>query len=410
MKQLIIMALACTLLAAPMAAQDTRPAADMAGTGDYPVAAQVSTMRSFATIAEAVKQLPALPTVEQISSSQAKYIVDSTTYTPYRLAVEQTLAVHQYDQMQIQSRLTQVQQKRAQRTQATMQHYNRNVEAGLLPSQQEMMQIIMNSGLDMSKATEQQIMDVVAGSISKKWGVSKDEYLKIVTLAQQNPKRAEEYMKANHPDLYKRLYDVNHDTPTQELNDPRDGRLTEIGEELRTLMEQLNTVMGEQQGDLAEQWKNEMIKDWLASEEAKQVDEIERSIWLRVEQWQAGLELNDNGMTDINYPDWWTATRKRENKLIDSWNKRAAKAWLDKIEARHKQLQEIFNKVAALDAENEQLARQSEEDNMFYLMNKQQLNTLFFMLPELQTPYQNALRFPCVEHQPETGAIHLGKG
>ena len=410
MKQLIFLALAGTLLAAPMAAQDTRPAADMAGTGDYPVAAQVSTMRSFATIAEAVKQLPALPTVEQISSSQAKYIVDSTTYTPYRLAVEQTLAVHQYDQMQIQSRLTQAQQKRAQRTQATMQHYNRNVEAGLLPSQQEMMQIIMNSGLDLNKATEQQIMDAVAGNISQKWGVSKDEYLKIVTLAQQNPKRAEEYMKANHPDLYKRLYDVNHDTPTQEFNDPRDGRLTEIGEELRTLMEQLTTVMGEQQGDLAEQWKNEMIKDWLASEEAKQVDEIERSIWQRIEQWQAGLELNDNGMTDINYPDWWTAERKRENKLIDSWNKRAAKAWLDKIEARHKQLQEIFNKVAALDAENEQLARQSEEDNMFYLMNKQQLNTLFFMLPELTTPYGNALRFPCVEHQDEQGAIHLGKG
>ena len=410
MKQIILLALAGVMLASPLSAQETRPAADIAGTGDYPVAAQISAMRPFATIAEAVKQLPALPTAEQICSPQTKYIIDSTTFAPYKLAVEQTLAAHQYDQMQIQTRLTQAQQKRAQRTQATMQHYNRNVEAGLLPSQQEMMQIIMNSGLDLNKATEQQIMDAVAGNISKKWGVSKDEYLKIVTLAQQNPKRAEEYLKANHPDLYNRLYAVNHNAPTQELNDPRDGRLTEIGEELSTVMEQLTTVMGEQQGDPAEQWKNEMIKDWLASEEAKQVDEIEKSIWQRIEQWQAGLELNDKGFAEIKYPDWWTAERKRENKLIDSWNKRAAKAWLDKIESRHKQLQEIFNKVAALDAENEQLGRQSEEDNMFYLMNKQQLNTLFFLLPELTTPYRDALRFPCVEHQDEQGAIHLGKG
>ena len=117
-----------------------------------------------------------------------------------------------------------------------------------------------------------------------------------------------------------------------------------------------------------------------------------------------------NGFADVDFPAWWTAERKKENALIDQWNNRESARWLSEFNGEYEQLKAAFDKAARLEAENEQLGQQGDTENLIYLTNKQQLLTLHQQLLHLVAPYRSALLFPCIEHQEETGSVHLGKG
>ena len=381
MKHPILSALTCLILVMPMQAQEP-----------------------IRSLADAIRRLPAMPTVEELSSQQAKEKYESEKLEPFRSAIEQSMLVSNSEYAVLTSRMEKARNKQIQRNQTAMQQYNKNVEAGLMPSQQEMMQILMSSGINLEKASEQQIMDVVAGSISQKWGISKEEYLKIVTMAQRSPKQAETYMQANHPDLYNRLYATNAGYTSQEDNeDPRNTRFGEIGEELQALQEQMVAVESKyrQNADLDEE------SIWINSAEGKQVETIENALWERVEQWMRGLDVKVDKMP---YPGWWTDQRKKENTLVDQWNSREAEKWLKGPEAYQSELKALSEKMAALETENEQLNQQGGQDNMLYLMNKQK--TILFMnqLMQLVVPYQDALAFPNQEHYEESGEASFGKG
>lgn len=410
MKKYLFVALAGIVLAMSVRAQE-RPSESLFGTGEYQGAENVRATQSFATIGDAMKALPAMPTAKQISNNQAKYEVDSLVYAPFNLAIEQSVAAHQYDYLALSQRIDAARLKQAQRGQTAMQQYNKNVEAGLVPSQQEMMQIIMQSGINIETATEEQIMQLMAGTMAKKWGVSPEEYMKIVSMAQRNPKQTEAYLKSNHPDLYNRLYAANADGTTQnEVVDPRDDRFGQIAEELRDVQEQISAVLANRYNHSLETMRDNLREQWLNSDEAKQIDAIEKALWERVEQWEAGLSVGANGFADVDFPAWWTAERKKENALIDQWNNRESARWLSEFNGEYEQLKAAFDKAARLEAENEQLGQQGDTENLIYLTNKQQLLTLHQQLLHLVAPYRSALLFPCIEHQEETGSVHLGKG
>lgn len=313
--------------------------------------------------------------------------------------------------MELNARLEKARQRQAQRGQAAMQQYNRNVEAGLMPSQQEMMQIIMSSGVDLDKASEQELMEIVAGSIAPKWGISKEEYIKIINMAQRNPKQTETYLQTNHPQLYQRLYAANANGPmTNEVGDDRNEGFGKIGEGIQACIGQMNDVMEDYNRRPISMLEENLRQDWLNSDEARQVDAIEKALWERVAEWESGLDLNSSGFADVPYPGWWTAERKKVNKLIDQWNKRAAQEWLNYAGDAQQQFKLVFDKAAALETENEKLAKQGDSENAIYIVNKQQLLSLLNMLKTLLLPYDDALRFPCIEHLDEDGATHLGKG
>ena len=360
------------------------------------------------SVADAMHRLPEMPTVEQLTNSQAKdqYAVKLTTFN---LALEQTTFVEQ-EFANLNMQMEKVRQKQAKRGQAAMKQYNKNVEAGLMPSQQEMMQILMSSGINLEKASDQQIMDIVADNISKKWGISKDEYLKIINMAQRNPKQTEVYLKANHPDLYQRLYDANADSEIkEESNDPRDERFAQIGEELQGLQEQLMRAESRYMSS-RDQMLETISESWENSEEAKQVDKIEHDLWQRIDQWISKLNYSAQDGNGVAYPGWWTDGRKKENALIDTWNSREAQSLLEKTNAYQQELKDIFNKIADLETENEQLSKNGGTDNMIYLMNKQSTLNLRNQLIQLLVPYRDALSFPAIDHQEENGSAHLGKG
>lgn len=411
MKNSIFWVLAGIVLVMPVYAQEVRPSENMFGSGTYEQAADVRPGKSFSTIAEAMKLLPSFPKVEQVISEKAKYVADSTVYAPYKLALEQAMAASQPKYFELSARLDKARQRQAQRGQAAMQQYNKNVEAGLLPSQQEMMQIIMSSGVNLDKASEQDIMELVAGSIAPKWGVSKEEYLKIINMAQRNPKQTEAYLQTNHPQLYQRLYAANADgAMVNEISDSRNDKFAQIAEELQSCMGRLNEAMEDYNKRPISMLADNLRQEWLSSDEARQVDAIEKALWERVAEWESGLSLNASGFADVAYPAWWTAERKKANKLIDQWNRRAAQEWLSYAGDAQQQFKAIFDKAAALETENEKLAKQGDSENAIYIANQQQLLSLFNMLKTLLNPYQDALNFPCIDHLDEDGTTHLGKG
>lgn len=354
---------------------------------------------SIRSVADAMSRLPEMPTAEQLSDEQAREQYTSSTFTPFSQAVEQSLLQANSESATIAARMQSAGNRQTQRSQASMQQYSRNVEAGLMPSQQEMVQILMSSGIDLNKATEQQVMDAVAGSISQKWGVSKDEYLKIIAMAQSNPKQAEAYMKSNHPDLYNRLYAVNGNTDLPEGADERHNeRFGEIGVELAGLLEQLNNTVST--------YRPIEQSSWADSDEAREVDAIEQALDERLAQWAAGLKAVSG---EVPYPSWWTDGRKKENVLIDQWNRREAQRRLDAASAYRNELKGMFDKVAALETENEQLGRDSQ-DNSLYLMNKLNLLTFRNFLQHILVPYHDVLESTGQTHLDETGALLQGKG
>lgn len=411
MRRSILFAAVGLMLAVSVRAQEVRPSENMFGSGTFEQAADVRPGKSFSTISEAMKLLPAFPKVDQIVSEKAKYVADSTIYAPYKLAYEQAMVANNAKYLELNARVDKARQRQSQRGQAAMQQYSKNVEAGLLPSQQEMMQIIMSSGIDLDKASEQEIMDVVAGSIAPKWGVSKEEYLKIINMAQRNPKQTEAYLQSNHPQLYQRLYAANAGgVMPNDISDARSESFAKIAEGIQSAISQLNDVMEDYNRRPISMLADNLQQDWLNSDEARQVDAIEKALWERVAEWESGLSLNSSGFADVAYPAWWTAERKKANKLIDQWNKRAAQDWINYALDAQQQFKVVFDNAAALETENEKLAKQGDSENVIYLTNKQQLLSLMNMLNTMLLPYQDALQFPCIEHLEEDGATHLGKG
>ena len=418
----IYMALAAMMLALPIFAQDeeviVRPSLSLFGDGTYSVAEGVQPARVPQSIAEALAALPALPTAEQLSSTQTKEIIANRTYQPYILALEHMTLDVTKENLEIQQRLNAVRNKQAQRGQKAMQQYNSNVNAGLMHSQQEMMELYMSGAIN-EKMSDAQMMDVMAGKFAQKWGVSKEEYLKIINLAQRNEKEAAKYMQTNHPDLYKRLYAANAGFDTQEIaDDSRDERFQQILDELQKLMEQFNAAVGSYKGFYAsgnnglngleyDKLLEDLRKDWENSDEAKQIDEIENKLWKRVEEWMATLNTYDG---EVDYPAWWVADRKKENALMNQWNRRNAVKWLKIAEHGDNLLKPIFKKVAALETENEVLGHQGDTENVIYLNNKLQINMFKTLLVHLTYPIQDAFRFPCLDPVPEAGKARLGKG
>ena len=419
MKRTLFMALAGIVLALPMMAQDEEDyhyTRDWVGNGSYEVAENIPASRVPKTLAEAVQLLPALPKAEDLCF-QASLSKAATTAASYKAAIEQAYLNAIQNDATIRTKMETTRAQKAQKGQRAMQQYQSNVNAGLMPSQQEMMALFMSGEIN-EKMSEAQMMDVMAGKFAAKWGVSKEEYLKIIKLAQKNEKQAEAYLKSNHPQLYQGLYAANAGYDSHnETDDPRDNRFGEITAEIQAVGEEFNQALwaytgsgignaqtyGNAFGKLMDQLRDE----WQNSAEAKEIEAIEIKMWARVEEWMTTLNTTAD---EVPYPAWWTADRKRENALIDQWNKRVAPRWLKIAQDGEKQFKDIFGKLAKLESENEQLAAQGSADNYIYLTNKLLLNGYMEQLIRLIQPYEDALRFPFIEHVEETGSAILGKG
>ena len=361
------------------------------------------------TMLEAVDRMPAFPTAEQIYTVEAKEKALRDIYQPYEKALFAAWDKNGEVSRDVDRRIKVAGEKQQKSNQKSMAQYQSNVNAGLMPSQEEMMQLYM-SGEIKENMSEAQMMDVMAGKFAAKWGVSKQEYLKIINMVQSNPKGAEAYIKSNHPDLYKRLYAANapYGNENVHADDPRKPEFDRINDELLKAQDDLQearVAYGEnlQYSQTHSKYMKiyeQMEKEWDNSPEAKQIEAIETALQKRIEEWS--LTLN-NVKGDVPYPAWFTTERKKENALIDQWNRRWAIQWLKVAEDGDKAYRPIFRRIAELGAENDRIGEQGDTEEMIYLTNKKFVCTLYGQMTSLYMPIQDALSFPAIGHVETTG-------
>jgi len=419
MKKLLFMALAAVVPFMPSMAQDEewrwsqemiRPSANIYRSPEaYP---DVQANRTPQSLAEVVAAMPAVPTVEIVYNPEVKEQALRATYMPFEKSVAAALMQNSQRSLAIDNQIKALGAKQQKTNQKAMAQYNANVNAGLMPSQQEMMEMMMSGEIN-PNWPEAKIMDAMAGKFAAKWGVSKEEYIKIMNMAQKNEKQAASYLQSNHPDLYNRLYAVNSPYGNENVHpdDPRDAQFGQIGDQLSELQEQLNEALGVYSGMGTSQSQKygtliaQMDAEWKTCSEAKQIDAIEASLEKRLEEWYPTIEMKG----DVPYPAWWTAERKKINALVDQWNHRWAVQWIEIVQEGDASLRPIMKRAAELETENEDLAKQGSQENFNYLMNKKLLCAIFAYLPQITRPLDDAFNFPCFEHVEETGNVIIEK-
>jgi len=421
MKKVFFMAVAAVVLAMPSMAQeeDWHYTQDWIPTGLYtPSAEAVASIKAAPTpknMSEAIAKMPAVPTVDQIYTIEAKEIAIRTIYEPYQKALYAALEKNGQESRDVDRRIKVAGEKQKKSSQKAMDQYQSNVNAGLMPSQEEMMALYM-SGEITENMSEAQMMDVMAGHFAAKWGISKQEYLKIMNMAQSNPKGAEAYIKSNHPDLYKRLYAANAQYGDSNVHpdDPRVPEFNRINDELLAAQDEIqavfeympNTVYTQKAGEYGNLFQ-QMENEWDNSPEAKQIEAIQEALQKRLDAWYLTLDHNVKG--DIPYPAWYTTERKKENALIDQWNRRWATKWLKLAQDSDKKLRPIFKRIADLDVENEQLGKQGDTEEFHYLTNKKLACTLYGYVLHVYSPVNDAIAFPAIEHVETTGFAIIEK-
>ena len=443
MKRILFVAMAaiCGALSINMQAEDLSAynyARELFQVSDYEPVKDAQPKANVSSLRQAMEALPLMPNVEQILTNEAKHQVEEKVYAPYQKSLEKMMEAGISEQMMVSAKMQQSRQKQAGQHQQVMQQYDASVSAGLAPSQQELMQIVMASGVNMETATEAEMMDVVAVAMAKKWEVPKQDAIKIMDLAQRNPEKAEEYIRKNHPALYQRFYAANLQGAgvADVKDDPNQDKLGELQEQLNALQQEIlraNEEYAKSQQTIAraaselEEYlggsdligfdlvgfdmillQEQLFREWMDSEECKQINAIEAALEERVSQWTSTLQYDV--MADVPYPAWWTAERNKENQLVEKWNRRVAPRWLKVATAQYERMQQLFQKAVMFEQENEQLGESSNKENIIYLSNKNLLLGIRSYMLYLTTPIQDALNFPCVKKVDTDGSAHLGKG
>ena len=402
--------LAAIMLALPMMAQeeDYHQIEALITGGGYELAENVPAMK-INSFADLINNRPAMPTANDLLTPEAKTAYARRSSAAYYLGVQN-----------FRSALLDAQ---------AMEQYNANVNAGLMPSQEEMMQMMMSGEIN-PNWPEEKIMDAMAGKFAAKWGVSKQEYLKIMNMAQKNEKQAAQYIQSNHPDLYNRLYATNAKYGKQNVNvgDPHENEYGELGEQLSALANEAfefrNTNMDMTKHVQFQAHSNAMlndasfaahtvglptnkleelfvkiINDWRTSSECKRAIQIEDPLAARLDNWDCCKNAKD-GQT-ICYPSWWIEGRKSENALIDAYNRRQAEKWLAEVKSYDAQVTAMMKRLIELDNQLEQI-RNGGEITAAYAMAKSQAYIAATHLYDFNFILEVALQFPHVVHQEES--------
>ena len=429
MRRISIVALAGVLLAMPMMAQEFDNQIEALITdGGYELEENIPAMK-INTFADLINKRPAMPTANDLITPEAKTAYARKGSAAYYLGALNFRSTLLEKQQELNSKTLELGKKQQKSNQKAMAQYNANVNAGLMPSQQEMMQLYMSGEIN-EKMSEAQMMDVMAGKFAAKWGISKQEYIKIINMAQTNPKGTEAYLKSNHPSLYNRLYAANAQFGNENVNagDPHENEYGALGEQLSALANEAfefkNDNMDMMKHVQFQAHSNGMLNDasfaahttglptnkledlfaqiiegWRASSECKRAIQIEDPLAERLNNWDCCKNAKE-GQT-ICYPSWWIEGRKSENALIDAYNRKQAEKWLAEVKAYDVKMTAMMKRLIELDNQLEHI-RNGGEVTAAYAMAKSQAYIAATHLYDFNFVLEVALRFPHVVHQEES--------
>ena len=379
------------------------------------------TPMKFSSLSDLLAQRPAMPAVNDLLSPEAK-----TTYA-YKgaMAWEQGALDYrtsqQIKQQQLQSKIMTAGNRLQQQQAQQKEFINDASRQGLMLSQEETMQVLMSSGLNLEKATEEQVMNVLADAYAKKWNISQADARTFMAMAMSNPKQAEAFLKQKYPELYSKLA-ANAPKAKQYVaeDSSKDNEYGKIGEQVSDIsieaqqlrnaaMDMLkhqqyvlsleNIHVGELPTNKLEDLYSRIAASWKNSDECKQVIQIESDLQERLNNWNACTEANQG--KDIPFPTWWTQGRKQENAIIAQWNRQNAEKWLAAVAEYDNQLRALLDRLAALDNQLEQI-RNGGEETLVYLNTKMQVYIAEQFLTDYYSMFSTALEFPLAVPQEET--------
>lgn len=423
MKRTLFMALAGIVLALPVMAQEWEHEIMSHASSEYEVPENINPQK-FSSLADIINQRPAMPTIADLMTPEAKAAYAKKGALEYEAGIEPFRLKFQGENMKLQNKMHELQAQRQQQAGRQQAYMEKASAQGLMPTQQEIMQTVMSSGLDIENATEEQMMGVVADMYAKKWGIPKADAVNIMSLAMNNPKQAEAFMKQKYPALYNKLAaaspEANEAMMSTDPNENAYGKLMDqlmnLTEEVRNLKEssmdmsahvsntmRVNGLQGNYSLGLATTNKLERlfidaISGWPKSTECTKAIQIENGLNDRLENWQYWQGAKE-GQT-ICRPAWWIDGRKQENALFDAYTKRTAEQWIDAAHEYDAKLQSVAQRLLALDAQLEEL-RGGKEETMAYCMAKLQVFMVEMYLADYYRMASTYLASPCIYHQEE---------
>jgi hypothetical protein len=429
MKKVLFTVLAGMVLAMPGMAQefDHQIEALITG-GGYELEENIPAMK-INSFADLINKRPAMPTANDLITPEAKTAYARKGSAAYYLGALNFRSTLLEKQQELNSKTLELGKKQQKSNQKAMAQYNANVNAGLMPSQQEMMQLYMSGEIN-EKMSEAQMMDVMAGKFAAKWGISKQEYIKIINMAQTNPKGTEAYLKSNHPSLYNRLYAANAQFGNENVNagDPHENEYGALGEQLSALANEafdfrnnnmdmvkhvqhnahinsadlmhmgVGAALGLPTNELEDLYA-QIIDGWPTSAECKRAIQMEDQLAARLDNWDCCKNAKE-GQT-ICYPSWWIEGRKSENALIDAYNRKQAERWLAEVKAYDVKMTAMMKRLIELDNQLEQI-RNGGEITAAYAAAKNQAYIAATHLYDFNFILEVALQFPHVVHQEES--------
>lgn len=422
MKRTLFLVLAGIILAIPVTAQEWEHEIMSHATSGYEVPEGIVPMK-ISTMADMINKRPALPTVADLMSPEAKAAYARKGALAYEAAIQPFRLNFQGEQMALQNKMRELQSQRQQQYAQQRNYTEQASKQGLMLSQEETMQVIMSSGLNLETATEEQMMNVLADAYAKKWNISQADARTFMGMAVKNPKQAEAFLKQKYPALYSKLEanapkakDYVIDDPNEDAYGKLQDQLMNLSEEIRNLEEssmemskhtsntmRANGLPGDYSLGLAttnklENLFIEAIAGWPKSAECTQAIQIENGLNDRLDNWEYWKGAKE-GQT-ICRPAWWIDGRKQENALFDAYTKRTAEQWIAAAHEYDAQLQSVANRLLALDAQLEQL-RGGKEETLAYCMAKLQVFTVEMYLFDYYRMASTYLDSPCIYHQEE---------
>ena len=125
------------------------------------------------------------------------------------------------------------------------------------------MQAISAAGIDMSKASDAQISEAIAETYSKKWNISKAEYLKIIEMANSQPDKVEGYLRTNHPTLYQRFYAASAGVDKSQIKKEATGneRSAELFGNVTEILQQLTSAGSDYRNDMGRMQRQALAQE-----------------------------------------------------------------------------------------------------------------------------------------------------
>lgn len=388
--------------------------------GGFEAKESVTPMK-FSSLSDLLAKRPALPAVNDLLSPEAKTTYAYKSAMAWEQGAMDYRTSQQLKQQQLQSKIMTAGNRLQQQQAQQKEFINDASRQGLMLSQEETMQVLMSSGLNLEKATEEQVMNVLADAYAKKWNISQADARTFMAMAMSNPKQAEAFLKQKYPELYSKLA-ANAPKAKQFVaeDSSKDNEYGKIGEQVSDIsieaqqlrnaaMDMLkhqqyvlsleNIHVGELPTNKLEDLYSRIAASWKNSDECKQVIQIESDLQERLNNWNACTEANQG--KDIPFPTWWTQGRKQENAIIAQWNRQNAEKWLAAVAEYDNQLRALLDRLAALDNQLEQV-RNGGEETIVYLNAKMQVYIAEQFLIDYYSMFSTALEFPLAVPQEET--------